>query len=59
MRFSSDIGKENLIFTSEVIILKTKHFSQCGNDRIFLLFGFYVKLKLANIETQNLPFQHI
>ena len=30
-------------------------FTQCGNGKIFLSLRFYVKSKLANLESQNLP----
>ena len=32
---------------------------QCGNFGIFLSLRFYVKSKLANPESQNMPFWHI
>ena len=33
--------------------------AQCGNYIIFLSLRFYVKSKLANLESQNRPFKHI
>ena len=33
--------------------------TQCGNNRIFLSLRFYVKSKLANLQSQYLPLQCI
>ena len=43
--------------SSEVICKNDKVFSaQCGNFKIFLSLRFYVKSKLMNLKSQNLPF---
>ena len=33
--------------------------AQCGNFRIFLSLRFYVKSKVANLESQNVLFYHM
>ena len=49
---SANYGSGN----SVPVWIKIGYLTQCGNYRFFLSLRFYVKLKLANAQTQNQPF---
>ena len=48
-----------LLLSRNFLSKKCIFVEQCGNCGIFLPLRFYVKSKLVDLESQNLPFLHI